>query len=59
MEFKKEDLMKLYRNMVLARKLDEAIIESITTPEGVTGMYHSGAGPGSDVCRRHGPAPPG
>jgi acetoin:2,6-dichlorophenolindophenol oxidoreductase subunit alpha len=45
MEFTKEDLLKLYRNMVSARKMDETIVESFARQkEPVLGFYHSGQG---------------
>jgi len=45
MKFEKEDLLKLYRNMVIARKMDETIVESfLQQKEPLLGFFHSGQG---------------
>ncbi len=43
MKFEKEDLLKLYRNMVLSRKMDEAMVEGLMSGK-VPGFWHSGQG---------------
>ena len=43
MKIEREDLLKLFRNMVLSRKTDEAIIEGIKTGR-VVSFFHSGQG---------------
>jgi len=43
MKFEKEDLLKLYRNMVLVRKMDELMVEGLMQGK-VPGFWHSGQG---------------
>jgi TPP-dependent pyruvate/acetoin dehydrogenase alpha subunit len=43
MKFERDDLLKLYRNMVLTRKTDESIIDGIKTGR-VVSFFHSGQG---------------
>ncbi len=43
MKFEKEDLLKLYRNMVIARKMDEMHVEGLMQGK-VPGFWHSGQG---------------
>jgi acetoin:2,6-dichlorophenolindophenol oxidoreductase subunit alpha len=42
-EDRAEDLLKLYRNMVLCRKMDEAMVEGLNSGK-VPGFWHSGQG---------------
>jgi pyruvate dehydrogenase E1 component alpha subunit len=43
MKFEKKNLLKLYRNMVLARKTDEAVVDGIKAGR-VISFFHSGQG---------------
>jgi len=43
MKFEKEDLLKLYRNMVVVRKMDEMMVEGLMQGK-VPGFWHSGQG---------------
>jgi len=43
MKFEKEDLLKLYQNMVLVRKMDEIMVEGLMQGK-VPGFWHSGQG---------------
>ena len=43
MKFEKDDLVKLYRNMVVIRKTDEVMVEGLMQGK-VPGFWHSGQG---------------